>query len=116
MECRSHRGAMCEDHVGLQSHQLFCESPYPINVASSPTNLHPQVAAVDPSQFRKSLREPGELSLPLGITFGQAEQYADAPHPTGILRARCLRPQSSSAADALDELAPPHSITPSARA
>src|SRR6516164_2488629 len=114
MECRSHRGAMCEDHVGLQSHQLFGESPYPIDVASAPTNLHPQVAAVDPSQFREPLRESGELSLPLGITFGQAEQYADAPHTAGILRARCLRPQSSRTTDERDKFAPPHSITSSA--
>ena len=72
MKCRSHWGAVCENHIGLQSHQLFRESPYPIDVASAPTNLHPQVAAFDPSQFREPLREAGELSLPLGITFSQA--------------------------------------------
>ena len=72
LECRSHRGAVCDDHVGLQCHQFFRESPYPIDVTPPPTNLRQQVAALDPSQFGKPLREPRELGLPLGITFGQA--------------------------------------------
>jgi hypothetical protein len=61
-----------DDQVGLQGDELFRESPYLIDVAPTPTNLGPQVAAVDLSKFGKPLRKPGELGLPLGITFGQA--------------------------------------------
>jgi hypothetical protein len=37
-------------------------------------------------------------------------QYADPPHPLGLLRARCERPYRC-AAEQRDELAPLHSIT-----
>jgi hypothetical protein len=42
-----------DDQVGLQGDELFRESSYLIDVAATPTNLHPQVAAFDPSQFSK---------------------------------------------------------------
>jgi hypothetical protein len=90
-------------------------SPYLIDVAATPTNLHPQVAAVDPSQVRKPLREPRELGLPLGITFGHAQQYTDAPHPAGFLRARSERPRCGRTAEQRDERAAPHGLTPRAR-
>jgi hypothetical protein len=48
------------------------------------------------------------LGFPLGITFGHAQQYTDAPQPAGFLRARCSRPQNSRAAEQSDELAPFH--------
>jgi hypothetical protein len=97
---------MCENHVGLQGHQLFRKSPYPIDVTSPPTNLDTHIAAVDPPQFGQPLREPGKLGRSLGITFGEAKQYAKAPHPAGFLRARCLRPQSGCTTEQRDELAP----------
>jgi hypothetical protein len=107
MESRSHRGAVCDDHVGLERHQLFRQSPYPIDIASAPTGLRSQIPALDPSQFRKPLREAGELSLSLGIVFGQAQEYAEAPQTAGILRARRSRPQGSRAGDQRDDLTSP---------
>src|SRR5580693_2051359 len=38
-----------------------------VNVASGPTNVHPQFAAVDPTQLRKPLCEPRKLGLRVGI-------------------------------------------------
>jgi hypothetical protein len=49
------------------------------------------------------------------ITGGSGHQHADAPHALGLLCARRKRP-CRHAADERDELAPPHSITSSARA
>src|SRR5262249_13995918 len=49
------------------------------------------------------------------IALGQAHQHADPPHTLGgLLRARHERPRRR-AAEQRDELAPPHSITSSAR-
>ena len=44
-----------------------------------------------------------------------AREHANAPHPLRLLRARRERPRRC-AAEKRDELAPPHSITSSARA
>src|SRR6516162_5533304 len=49
-----------------------------------------------------------------GWTRAKSE-IANPVHLLGLLRARCLRPQSSPAAKHRDELTPPHSITSSAR-
>src|SRR5262249_24788753 len=46
---------------------------------------------------------------------GRAHEHADASHPLRLLRARRERPRRR-AAEQRNELAPPHSITSSARA
>src|SRR5262249_47538912 len=60
-----------------------------------------------------------ELSQPIRkVLDGPQPQVAhqpDAPHPHGLLRACRERPRRR-AADSQDEIAPPHSITSSARA
>ena len=44
-----HRSSECEDHVGLLVYKLFREHAHSINVIASPTNVHQQIAAVDPT-------------------------------------------------------------------
>src|SRR5215510_2291019 len=44
------------------------------------------------------------------------QQHADTAHPLALLRARRERPRGRRTAEQRDELAPPHSITSSARA
>src|SRR5262249_54279736 len=56
-----------------------------------------------------------EAGLPLFIIRGSVYEDANAPHPLGLLCACGKRP-SHRAAEQRDELAPPHSITSSARA
>jgi hypothetical protein len=41
----------------LQADQLRCERSYPIDVTAAPSKVHPQVAAIGPTQVRKRLRE-----------------------------------------------------------
>jgi hypothetical protein len=53
----------------LQADQLLREHSYPIDVIAEPTNVHPHVAAIDPTQVRKRLRERSEATLLLGIVF-----------------------------------------------
>jgi hypothetical protein len=43
--------------ITLQLDQFLGEDRHPINVACRPTNIHPQVAAIDPTQLRKTLYE-----------------------------------------------------------
>ena len=91
---------MREDHVGLQADQLFREHPHPVEIAGSPTNIHPHVAAIGPAQVCKGLSERGELSLPHGIVFVARHEHADAPYAVALLRARRKRPRSYREASA----------------
>src|SRR3974390_2017795 len=56
---------------------------------------------------------PG-LKIPVVCSCGNED--ADAPDPFGLLRPYYERPRRRRAAEKRDELAPPHSITSSARA
>ena len=88
-----------------------------IRSAGGPTNVHAQVAAIGPTQLRKSLREPGEVGFCLRIVFIERHQSTDPPHAVGLLRARRERPRSRRAAEQRDERAASHfSITSSASA
>ena len=61
-------------------------------------------------------RNAATRACPSGSSAASAHEHADAPHPLGLLRARRERPRRRRAAEQRDELAPPHSITSSARA
>ena len=81
-----------------------------------PAILDPHVAAIGPAQLLQPLQERRVASLPFRIVRGQIHEYTDAPHSLGLLRPRRERPRCRRAAEQRDELAPPHSITSSARA
>src|SRR5262245_22047108 len=82
-------------------------------ISQAPAILDPQVAALAPAQLLQRLLERRELGTASG---GTAREHADAPYPLALLRAPCQRPRRRRAADKRYELAPPHSITSSARA
>jgi hypothetical protein len=107
LECSGLWSSVREDYVGLQVEQLFRGHPHPVYVAGGPTNVHAQVAAIGPTQLRKSLREPGEVGLCLRIVFIERHQNADPPHAAGLLRPRRERP-CRYAAKPGDELPPSH--------
>src|SRR5262249_52154376 len=98
-----------------QVDQLLRERSYLVDVTAGPTKVRPDVAAIGPTQFRKRLRERGDVSLRLGIAFVVRQEHADPPHAVALLRSRSERP-CRCAADERDEFAPAHSITSSARA
>ena len=62
-------GRVCQDDVGLQADQLLRERLYPTGVIAAPNNVHPNVAAIGPTQARKRLRERRNPSLRYGIVF-----------------------------------------------
>src|SRR5260370_10698235 len=106
LQRRSPRRSLRQDHVGLYGDQLFRESPCPIYVAATPTNLHPEVATVGPTTFCKALHELGKLGLSFGVVFFHAHQHADAPHPLALLRPRRERPRRRPTAQQRKDLAP----------
>jgi hypothetical protein len=89
----------------LEINQLFREHPQPVSVASGPTNLHPHVASIGPTQFRKPLHETGKEGLYLRIAFVPRHEHADPPQPAGRLRPRDHRPRRQGA-NPRDELPP----------
>ena len=91
--------------VGLQADQLLRERSYPIRIIAGPTNVHPHVAAVGPTQVRKRLREHGNLTLPNGIVFIACHEHADAPHAVALLCSHHHRPRRR-APEPRDEFAP----------
>jgi hypothetical protein len=63
LEGNGRRGTGWHDDVGLQADQLLRERSYPIDVTATPTKVHPHIAAINPTQIRKCLRERGEAAL-----------------------------------------------------
>jgi hypothetical protein len=55
------------------------------------------VAADGPAQQRQRLQERCDPGLKLRIVRGCVQDYADAPHPLRLLRARRERPRGSAA-------------------
>jgi hypothetical protein len=97
-----------EDRVGLQIDQFFREHPRPVDAADGPAKVHPHVAAVGPTQLRKSLHESGELGHSVRIVLSKWHQHSNAPHALALLRARRKRPSDRCAAENGDELASLH--------
>jgi hypothetical protein len=77
----------------VRTDQLLRERSYPINVIAGPPNVDPQVAAIGPTQFRKCLRERGELRLRHRIIFVVRHEHADPLHAIGLLRPRTEGPR-----------------------
>src|SRR5262249_43022312 len=116
LDGKSRRGPACQDDVGLQADQLLRERSYPIGVSAVPPKVHPQVAAIGPTEARKRLNERRNVSLQHGVVFVAPHEHADTPYALALLRARRERP-SRRAAEERDERAPlDHSITSSASA
>ena len=93
----------CQDDVGSQADQLLRERSYPIGVSARRTEVHPHVAASDPTQARERLHERGAGS---GVVFIERKEHADVPDAVALLRTRRKRPRST---------APPSSVMKSRR-
>ena len=91
----------------MQADQLLRKPSNPIGVTAAPTNVHPHVAAVGPTQARKRLREGREATLLLGIIFVARHENANAPHAVALLCQRRER-RSCRAPEPRDELSSLH--------
>jgi hypothetical protein len=77
----------------MNSRRRIYAPSHPIGVIAAPTKVHPNVAAIDPTQAGKRLRERGEATLLVGIVFVARHEHADAPHAVALLRPRHHRPR-----------------------
>jgi hypothetical protein len=59
----------------LQADQLLRERWCPIDAFAVPPNVHPHVAAIDPTQARKGLREHRKESLHHGMRAMRAHEW-----------------------------------------
>ena len=106
-----------QDNVRRERDQFSCVFANVVDIASAPADVGPQVAAIDPAQLLSALA--GTLAMracPSGSSATKPKSTPTRRIRSGLLRARRERPRGSRAAEQRDELAPPHSITSSARA
>src|SRR5262249_34511955 len=85
-------------------------------LAVAPAIVDADILPDGPTQLRQALRESRQPRVSFRIVRSERGKHADAAHPRRLLRARRKWPCCRRAADERDELAPPHSITSSARA
>src|SRR5215831_2762856 len=107
---------MRQDDVRRERGQFSCVLANFAGIARGPAGVDAHVAANGPAQERQRLQERPNAGLPFQIVRSCGQEHADAPHPLALLRVRREWPCDCRAPDQRDELAPSHSITPSARA
>jgi len=106
-------GARGHDHVGPVSHQFVRQLREAAVIPSRPCELEHDVLALDVAQFAERLAQ--RVHLGALQRRGRGAKVADPRLLLRLLRPRRERPRRR-AAEQRDELAPPHSITSSARA
>src|SRR5215467_4909507 len=106
-EAFGRRRGMGDQHVGLQSDQLFCECLNSDCVSIAPAIIDSEVASIRPAELLKALLKYGHAGADIGIAFRNRHQHADTTNSLRLLRACCERP-CRRAADQLDYLAPFH--------
>src|SRR5712691_5583520 len=97
-----------DDHVGHQTNQLRRVDAGELGIARVPANVDAEILAFDPSQLTQPLHQCRHIRLRCLPGSGPVHQYADAPHPGRLLRARRKRPCHRRAAKQRDELPTPH--------
>ena len=113
-KCGGHGGGHTEDRVGSQIDQLFCKRLHPIRIITGPAKFDPEVAAFRPPQLRERAPERREPRLHSRIALRKADQYADPPNWTDLLRVRGERPRSCRATKKRNEFPSPHGPCPQA--
>ena len=87
--------------------RLALPAPKRVSMRTLPLSVQPNCC--------NACRNAASRACKSGSFAACGKEYADAPHPLGLLRACCQRPCGRRATQERDELAPPHSITSSAR-
>src|SRR5262249_31290223 len=100
-----------DDDIDLEPHELPGDLAGAIAASLPPAPLDRDGAALDPAKLMQPLLVSGN---PLALRRGRSRaKLPDCGQLAGLLRARRERPRSC-AAEQLDELSSPHSITSSA--
>src|SRR6516164_496965 len=85
-------------------------------VASTPADVDPHVAPRSPTQLLEPFQKCQMARLRAGRVCAYPFQETDEANSLALLRTRRERPCHRPATEQSDEVAPPHSITSSARA
>ena len=104
---------MGQDDVRRERGQFRSVSANFAGMGRGPVGVNPHVAANAPTQTLQFLQKRSDEGLKSCIIRGCGQEYADALHLLALLCAGGERPRGSRKKS--DELAPPHSITSSAR-
>ena len=110
-----HQRALRDDHVHRLGDELGGKNQHQIGLARGPARLDRDIAAVRPAELTELVVQRGESVFAFRIAVGIVHQYADLAQPLALLRPRGKRPRHCRAADEHNDLAPPHSVTWSAR-
>ena len=102
------------DDVGIECNQLFGVLLHVCGI-DPPAEIEPDIAALGPAEFVERFQQSGNPARRIGVAFGQIHEDADVSDAIVLLRAGGKRPRYRQAAGERDEIAPPHSITSSAR-
>src|SRR5262245_22859812 len=106
------RGSRRDDDIDLAPGKLGRDLRKALLASLGPAVLDRDTTTVDPTKFAQSLHKLGH-PFASGRTRVRAQE-PDGRHLRWLLRPRCERPRRR-AAEQRDKLAPPHSITSSAR-
>src|SRR5262249_30044010 len=97
-------------------HDFRREAAGTLDVAAGPAILSRDIDSLGPAQLLQALAQRIDARPSLGIVLGGVGQHSEAPHSVRLLRGRRLpHGEARRAADQRHDLAPPHSITSSAR-
>src|SRR6516165_4533860 len=107
------RRSKCQQNIGRRSHQLLGITTEDVGIGSAPPISQFKIATLVPSRCTKSRLECASEALGFRIGLGNCHQCTHARR--ALLCPRDERP-SNRTAEKRNELAPPHSITSSARA
>src|SRR5258706_8269310 len=86
-----------------------------LRVPLAKPDIDPKILTFVPAEALKHLSHGRNTVGRIRVLLSGRKQDTDAPHPTGLLRARRERPRDRCAGKQRDELASYHSITSSAR-
>jgi hypothetical protein len=89
---RHAHGAAGQDKVRRQRDQFRHVCALAVDISLAPANIDSRVAADRPSRFLQPLQERRQARLPVWIVRSAIDEYADAPRPVRLLRARRERP------------------------
>jgi hypothetical protein len=114
LQRENRRRRSCHDNLRIECNQLFGILANMLGI-DPPAEIEPDVAAFRPAELVERFQQSGNPARRIGVAFGQIHEDADVAHAIVLLRARGKRPRGHTAGKR-DEIAPPHSITSSARA
>src|SRR4029077_11941964 len=85
LQCGNGLSSLSEDHLGLQSDQLFRQSPVPIALAGSEAIVDVDTTYLRPSETLEPFPKCLQVRRRIGVVGGRARKPANATHAL-----RCL--------------------------